>query len=186
MFWFRYSPVRLFKRVSHIYLSQVSHVRILRHKHALSRSANRPISCVSSQTLLISSFWPSCDWTATDKYSVILPTYNERKNLPVIVWLLAKTFESACALLSCSSFDREKKGSHCGTQRNQLGNCHCRRCQSGWDPRNCQAACWNLRRGQDCEFFTPFESTAKIDWYYIDRSWNPVRVSLVSGKFCFY
>lgn len=29
----------------------------------------------------------------SDKYSVILPTYNERKNLPVIVWLLAKTFE---------------------------------------------------------------------------------------------
>jgi dolichol-phosphate mannosyltransferase len=28
----------------------------------------------------------------THKYSVILPTYNERKNLPVIVWLLAKTF----------------------------------------------------------------------------------------------
>ena len=26
------------------------------------------------------------------KYSVILPTYNERKNLPIIVWLLAKTF----------------------------------------------------------------------------------------------
>ncbi|KAK7468400.1 dolichol-P-mannose synthesis [Stygiomarasmius scandens] len=29
----------------------------------------------------------------THKYSVILPTYNERKNLPIIVWLLAKTFE---------------------------------------------------------------------------------------------
>ncbi|PPQ99603.1 hypothetical protein CVT24_005179 [Panaeolus cyanescens] len=29
----------------------------------------------------------------THKYSVILPTYNERKNLPVIVYLLAKTFE---------------------------------------------------------------------------------------------
>lgn len=27
------------------------------------------------------------------KYSVILPTYNERKNLPVIIWLLANTFE---------------------------------------------------------------------------------------------
>jgi len=26
------------------------------------------------------------------KYSVILPMYNERKNLPVITWLLAKTF----------------------------------------------------------------------------------------------
>ena len=32
---------------------------------------------------------------AGDKYSVILPTYNERKNLPVIVWLLARTFSSA-------------------------------------------------------------------------------------------
>jgi len=29
----------------------------------------------------------------THKYSVILPTYNERSNLPVIVWLLAKTFQ---------------------------------------------------------------------------------------------
>ena len=26
------------------------------------------------------------------KYSVILPTYNERSNLPVVIWLLAKTF----------------------------------------------------------------------------------------------
>ncbi|KAK8869833.1 hypothetical protein IAR55_000401 [Kwoniella newhampshirensis] len=32
--------------------------------------------------------------SGSDKYSVILPTYNERKNLPVIVWLLAKTFET--------------------------------------------------------------------------------------------
>jgi len=29
----------------------------------------------------------------SDKYSVILPTYNERRNLPVIVWLLARMFE---------------------------------------------------------------------------------------------
>lgn len=28
-----------------------------------------------------------------DKYSVILPTYNERANLPVIVYLIAKTFK---------------------------------------------------------------------------------------------
>lgn len=27
-----------------------------------------------------------------DKYSVILPTYNERRNLPIIVWLLNRTF----------------------------------------------------------------------------------------------
>jgi dolichol-phosphate mannosyltransferase len=32
----------------------------------------------------------------THKYSVILPTYNERKNLPIIVWLLAKTFREQC------------------------------------------------------------------------------------------
>lgn len=28
----------------------------------------------------------------TDKYSVILPTYNERDNLPIITWLLHKVF----------------------------------------------------------------------------------------------
>ncbi|MGH0145725.1 UNVERIFIED_CONTAM: hypothetical protein FKN15_024676 [Acipenser sinensis] len=28
----------------------------------------------------------------TDKYSVLLPTYNERENLPLIVWLLVKYF----------------------------------------------------------------------------------------------
>ncbi|PHH65058.1 hypothetical protein CDD81_3456 [Ophiocordyceps australis] len=27
-----------------------------------------------------------------DKYSVILPTYNERRNLPIMVWLLNRTF----------------------------------------------------------------------------------------------
>lgn len=27
-----------------------------------------------------------------ERYSVILPTYNERRNLPIIVWLLARTF----------------------------------------------------------------------------------------------
>ncbi|KAL8716309.1 MAG: hypothetical protein Q9220_000214 [cf. Caloplaca sp. 1 TL-2023] len=27
-----------------------------------------------------------------DKYTVILPTYNERRNLPIIVWLLHRTF----------------------------------------------------------------------------------------------
>jgi hypothetical protein len=28
----------------------------------------------------------------TNKYSVLLPTYNERRNLPIITWLLNKTF----------------------------------------------------------------------------------------------
>lgn len=28
-----------------------------------------------------------------DKFSVLLPTYNERENLPLVVWLLARTFQ---------------------------------------------------------------------------------------------
>lgn len=31
-----------------------------------------------------------------NKYSVILPTYNERRNLPIIVWLIQKTFNEKC------------------------------------------------------------------------------------------
>jgi dolichol-phosphate mannosyltransferase len=27
------------------------------------------------------------------KYSVLLPTYNERENIPIIIWLLVETFE---------------------------------------------------------------------------------------------
>jgi dolichol-phosphate mannosyltransferase len=27
-----------------------------------------------------------------NRYSIILPTYNERDNLPLIIWLLVKTF----------------------------------------------------------------------------------------------
>lgn len=26
----------------------------------------------------------------SDKYSILLPTYNERENLPIIVWLIIK------------------------------------------------------------------------------------------------
>lgn len=29
---------------------------------------------------------------SANKYSVILPTYNERRNLPIITWLLNRTF----------------------------------------------------------------------------------------------
>ncbi|OZJ04286.1 Dolichol-phosphate mannosyltransferase subunit 1 [Bifiguratus adelaidae] len=35
------------------------------------------------------------DTPMTDKYSVLLPTYNERENLPIIVYLLEKTFSQA-------------------------------------------------------------------------------------------
>lgn len=32
------------------------------------------------------------DTMSQNKYTVILPTYNERENLPIITWLLARTF----------------------------------------------------------------------------------------------
>lgn len=35
----------------------------------------------------------------THKYSVILPTYKERKNLPLIVWLIAKVFNEKCVVV---------------------------------------------------------------------------------------
>ena len=31
----------------------------------------------------------------SDKYSILLPTYNERENLPLIVWLITKSFEKS-------------------------------------------------------------------------------------------
>lgn len=30
-----------------------------------------------------------------NKYSIILPTYNERRNLPIVTWLLNDTFTKA-------------------------------------------------------------------------------------------
>ena len=35
--------------------------------------------------------------SSTIKYSVLLPTYNERDNIALIVWLLIKTFTEWCA-----------------------------------------------------------------------------------------
>jgi dolichol-phosphate mannosyltransferase len=32
--------------------------------------------------------------TQKNKYSVLLPTYNERENIGIILWLLVQTFES--------------------------------------------------------------------------------------------
>ena len=38
--------------------------------------------------------------SSKDKYSVLLPTYNERRNLPIITWLLNKTFSEKSVTLS--------------------------------------------------------------------------------------
>ena len=35
------------------------------------------------------------DSSSDNKYSILLPTYNERENLPIIVWLLVTYLEKA-------------------------------------------------------------------------------------------
>lgn len=55
--------------------------------------------------------------TSQPKYSVLLPTYNERDNLPIIIWLLTKTFHEKYVSLSLfflrafASFFVKKDGS---------------------------------------------------------------------------
>ena len=56
------------------------------------------IQPVGSMTSVAIDMPPIEEIATGHKYSVILPTYNERKNLPVIVWLLARTFEQQCVL----------------------------------------------------------------------------------------
>ncbi|KTF87923.1 hypothetical protein cypCar_00005591 [Cyprinus carpio] len=44
----------------------------------------------------------------SDKYSVLLPTYNERENLPLIVWLLVKYFGESQSLSHSSLKNRKR------------------------------------------------------------------------------
>lgn len=45
-----------------------------------------------SLSLLITFFTMAKKTGSKDTYSVILPTFNERQNLPIITWLIQKTF----------------------------------------------------------------------------------------------
>lgn len=38
--------------------------------------------------------------SSKDLYSVILPTFNERQNLPIITWLLNRTFTEQYVMIS--------------------------------------------------------------------------------------
>lgn len=94
----------------------------------------------SDASLTMQGNFPS---TNTHKYSVILPTYNERKNLPIIVWLLAKTFKEQCVPRRCEAcliwrIDR-------GFQWTGMGDHYSRRCQSGRHAGSGETARWSLR-----------------------------------------
>ena len=49
-------------------------------------------------TLLWHCIRPS-SMSSKEKYTVILPTYNERRNLPIICWLLERTFTAQSVTL---------------------------------------------------------------------------------------
>ncbi|GAB1287245.1 Dolichol-phosphate mannosyltransferase subunit 1 [Apodemus speciosus] len=49
----------------------------------------------ASRSLAASQRPPQGRSSRQDKYSVLLPTYNERENLPLIVWLLVKSFSES-------------------------------------------------------------------------------------------
>jgi hypothetical protein len=38
-----------------------------------------------------------------DKYSILLPTYNEKENLPLIVWLIVRSFEERWVVVRLKS-----------------------------------------------------------------------------------
>jgi hypothetical protein len=63
----------------------------LKRRVATFLSSNFSHASTSTSTSFVSS--PrSASMAAKNKYSVVLPTYNERKNLPIIVWLLNDSF----------------------------------------------------------------------------------------------
>jgi hypothetical protein len=55
---------------------------------ALPNNSNSTIENLSKNVVMA----PAKNTASKDKYSVILPTYNERRNLPIITWLLNRTF----------------------------------------------------------------------------------------------
>lgn len=68
-----------------------------------------------------------------DKYSVILPTYNERRNLPIVIWLLVRTFNQQSVQVASSGVEgKEQESEERGARseerrtaaRNRATACH--------------------------------------------------------------
>ena len=52
----------------------------------------KEISRAQSSALSATSITNMADGKGKDKYSILLPTYNERENLPLIIWLIVEAF----------------------------------------------------------------------------------------------
>ncbi|KAJ1556075.1 hypothetical protein HK405_007512, partial [Cladochytrium tenue] len=62
------------------------------------RGSRRASRKQSRSTLAVDAAMNPSAFSATaksPKYSVLLPTYNERENLPIITWMLVKAFQDA-------------------------------------------------------------------------------------------
>jgi hypothetical protein len=56
------------------------------------RSSSIWRNCSPFYLLVIHNNYQITNMAVRNKYSVLLPTYNERRNLPIIAWLLNRTF----------------------------------------------------------------------------------------------
>jgi len=81
------------------------------HQHlTLEDFAVMEMRTASPHNIMVSRFGPqaesasqSCQMTESkskDLYSIILPTYNERENLPLITYLISKTFDDKSVSVS--------------------------------------------------------------------------------------
>lgn len=62
---------------------------VLKHKHNLISFEDLTVTFADQQNLK-SSRMDNSKEDIDNKYSILLPTYNEIENLPIIVWLIVK------------------------------------------------------------------------------------------------
>lgn len=75
--------------VSRLARSQTGHLRF--HRTVISSSRTTKLEIPQFHPV-IHTMAPAKSSSDKDTYSVILPTFNERQNLPIITWLLNRTF----------------------------------------------------------------------------------------------
>jgi hypothetical protein len=61
---------------------------------------------------------------AAPQYSVLLPTYNERENLPIVLWLINRAFQDAYA----HAHTHTETNTHTHRESGRAGGTHARAC----------------------------------------------------------
>ena len=91
---------RLRNRNGPVTRNQIRDMQRDRHVASVNEGVQASLSMNPFESNAALSMQGSFSTPNTHKYSVILPTYNERKNLPVIVWLLNRVFTEKCVPLT--------------------------------------------------------------------------------------